>query len=89
MRLTLDHNTNSVMIKRRVYSTDDLKTFLIEQYPALVTNCYVRAIQTPRGVRFTYDWIEIFTRCERTTLPLVDFINKQKLLKTGGLAIRS
>lgn len=88
MRLTYDYQTDHVMIARKRYHADQLKTFLINNYPALVANCYIKAIRTTTTV-FTYDWTEIFRRCETSVLPLDEFINKNKPLKTGGPTVLS
>lgn len=64
---------DTVLVNYNHYHLVDLKRFLIKAYPVLVTNSAVRAIAIKGVVSFTYDWKEIFRRCENTVLPLYEF----------------
>jgi hypothetical protein len=89
MRLTLNHTSDTVTIAQHQYHVATLKQFLINHYPALVTAFMVKAICVNKKTQFTYDWIEIFKRCERTILPLHDFTAIHKPLETVEPAARS
>lgn len=82
MKVVLHHSSDMVLIENRLYDLDDLKRFLINHYPALVIQCYVKAItkshhRYPRTV-FTYDWNDIIKRAGNAVLPIHDFLIHNK-----------
>jgi len=80
MKFKINYRLNFVLIGRAKFPLDILRAYLLSYHPDLCHRNFVKAIKTPSGTLFTYDWENIFF-VARTTSILTHFVAHTKKLQ--------
>lgn len=76
-----DYKNNLLTAQGVEYQLDDYRMWLLANHQSLCAGHFIRAIKTPEGTTFTFDWQTIFHVAEVYNF-INDFINEQSNIPT-------
>lgn len=63
--------------QKRAYNMGELRAFLMRNYYHLVVAHHIGTVDVKEGLKWTFDWGNIYSKCVSLWIPMEEFLHSQ------------